>query len=147
MPIDVRQRFLSDAVDLKLHVQRECDAVLDTFLGLESPVLDGAIEKELERGNETDVLEHRRTQVFAYAPDLGRDGFDLTSELTVVGDELVTRDHQISKIRESLIVEIACDPPSFALGLVCKIETRRRELAISLFDTPMFDDRPDQADE
>src|SRR2546423_1738686 len=88
MASDVADNFLYDAINLHLCGAREAQTLVQIIvrnelileLTLKGRVRDGVGERPFERRAETDVLQNRRTQVFADAPNLVRDRLYLCAE-------------------------------------------------------------------
>ena len=73
VPLDVRQNFLCDPVDLTLHIQRKIYSFVHARLGRKLIVVDGLRQQKFECRYQTDILKHRRAQVLTDAADLCRD--------------------------------------------------------------------------
>ena len=118
MTNDIREHLLRDAIDLQLYIKRKVQSLFDILIRVELSIRDILIEQELERSNEPDIFQDRRTQIFADTSDLCRHSFDLVSKLSIIDHELVAADHQVAQIGECLIMKIACDASTFAFGFI-----------------------------
>ena len=128
----VGENLLGYSVDLELNVYGKIDPLFHILVGGEPPaVLNGVCKQEFESGDKADVLEDRRTEIFANAADLGRNRFDLRAKSSVVRQDLIASDHQVAKIGERLVMEIASDAPAFAFGFVGKIKAGGRKFPVS----------------
>src|SRR6185369_12169442 len=99
--------------EVRLLLQR---LVANKFI-FESPVggrvLHGVRKRKLQRGGEADILQHRGTQVFANAPHLLRDRFDLGSQhgrvkffvAFAIRRQLIAKQQQVTQVCQRLIVQ------------------------------------------
>src|SRR5262249_48268520 len=87
---DVAQSLLRDPINLNLRAGGQVQffiqvVVTDKFMfepAIGRGVFDGVRQSELQRGRESDVLQRRGAQIFADAPHLLRDRFNLRTQRT-----------------------------------------------------------------
>src|SRR4029079_6016564 len=105
------------------------------------------------------ILKYRRTEIFTNTTHFLRNRFDLASQrhggsisgCVATGFDLLAQESEMSKVSESLVVQVARNSSSLTFGFVGEIQTRISELAIRTdecgargYDSSSFEDSPQE---